>query len=114
MIGHSRPIELVKAANANLRRIEEGFYRQQQERESVSKAFEREQREERARKRKLLKALRDELKQHHRDWDFLYELEDLSGTVADLGVADSVVLEEVDSQRERLIERINKLELELL
>ncbi len=113
--------ELRRLANANLRKIADGTHKREAERaklaEAQRKEFERQlksdEREETRQEKAKLKQLKSQLKELENDWGWLYKLDDLSGTKADMGVADHVVLDEIDGQITTLQEKIFRLENKL-
>lgn len=107
---------LRKAANANLGKIADGTYRREREAEQARRRAEKDARRRRylelqSMKRKL-KSLRKELKDHEREWQWLYDKHEAgkSNEVGDFGIPDIVVLEEVDATRNQMVEDIVQLE----
>ena len=106
--------ELYRAANRNLVALADGTIRRQLAAEKKKLTLAQELAQEKKQLKLELKKAQAELLQHQRDWDFLYKLDDLTGRVADMGVDDWVVMEEVDYQREQLVERVCRLRDELI
>jgi hypothetical protein len=105
--------ELYQRANRNLVRLASGEIRRELAAEAKKLSWAQERALERKKLKAELAAAKKELSEHQRDWDFLYRLDDLSGRVADMGVDDWVVMEEVDHQREKLVQRVVDLEDEI-
>jgi uncharacterized protein YaiL (DUF2058 family) len=73
--------ELYRAANRNLVRLASGEIRRELAAEKAARRREltwaQEQAAERRKLKALVKSLREELAEHRKNWDFLYELDDL-------------------------------------
>lgn len=120
---HEDLAELRRKANANLVKCFDGTHKRQleQEREFARQRRENERAERRERRENILrinrelKETRRVLYKHEQDWKWLYDKHtaDKLDDPGDFGVADIVVLEEVDAMRNNLCEKIVRLEDEL-